>query len=82
MTFTHSILKLNGALSIMIIIKRNVFMRIIFRISEESLTCSDMTPNFVKIGKVVPLLPAMKKVANDCRHVAIVMDGKNSNFTL
>jgi hypothetical protein len=49
----------------MSITKHNAFMRITSKISGVNQISSDMIPNFVKIGKVGPLLHVMKKVARD-----------------
>jgi hypothetical protein len=75
----YSTSKLNGVLSIMTIIKLNVFMRITSKIIEENLICSDMILNSVKIGKVELSLLVMKKAAKDYRLANSVMVGKNNN---
>jgi hypothetical protein len=82
MTSTFSSLKPNGVLLTMIIIKHNVFMRTIFKTSEENLIFSDTTQNFVKTGKVELSSLAMKKDAKDYKLALSVMGGKSSNFIL
>lgn len=77
--FIYSTSKLNGVLSIMTIIKLNVFMRITSKIIEENLICSDMILNFVKIGKVELSLLVMKKAVKDYKLANSVMVGKNNN---
>lgn len=62
-------------------IKPNAFTRITFKTLGASPIYSGMTPNYVKIGKVAPLLLAMRRDARDCKLVAIAMAGKNNNST-
>lgn len=82
MISTFLTLKQNGVLLIMIIIKLNAFMHIIFKISEESLIFLNTKKNFVTLGRAALLSLATKKDANNFRHVISVMVGKSSNFTL
>ena len=64
----------------MTIIKLNVCMRTTSRTLEESLIFSDMTLNYVRIGKVAHSSHVMKKVARGCKLALSVMAGKNNSF--
>jgi hypothetical protein len=82
MIFTSISSKLSGVPSTMITTKLNAFMRITSKTTGVNLIYSDMKLNSVKTGRVVPSLPAMKKVVRDCNHASIVMDGRSSSSTL
>ena len=64
----------------MIITRLSAFTRITFRILGEGQIFSDMTPSFVKIGRVAHSLLAMKKAVNAYKCVLSAMDGKNNSF--
>lgn len=76
-----SILRLNGAPTTMNTTKLSASTLTTSKTSEGNPTFSDMILNSVKTGKAEPSLLAMKKDAKDCKHVPLVMDGKNNSST-
>ena len=75
-------LRLNGARSIMTIIKLNAFTHTTSKTSEENLICSSMRLSFVKTGKVGLLSPAIKRGAKGLSSALTLMGGRSNNFTL
>jgi len=61
------------------IIRLSVSTRITFRTSGENQIYSGMTQSSVKIGKVAPSLPAMKRGAKDFKIAHLAMDGRSSS---
>lgn len=83
LTTISSILKLSGVHSIKNIIRLNVTMLTIGKISEENhISLTTMLMNYALTGKLVPLLESMRKVAFCKLPVSAHMVGRNKSTTL